>query len=104
MTIFDDLPQKLPMSRVWEGYFAVAPPAIDARAFVIIPGLSDDLVFENARWEPRFVEVVINLAEAPEPARLINFLELKMPVRGNRCLVVFDNDRAPWVVVWWPYA
>lgn len=28
---------------------------------------------------------------------------LDFPQGGDRCLVVFDETRTPWVVSWWPF-
>ena len=28
---------------------------------------------------------------------------VSLPARGDACLVIFDNQRNPWIVAWWPF-
>lgn len=71
------------MSRAWRGTFANDPADVSARADIIIPDMDPTLRFTDCRWQSRD--------------------EVSLPRRGDPCLVIFDNDREPWVVAWWPY-
>lgn len=67
---------------LWHGKIASNPPDFKTRVYVTIPDLDPDLKIGPARWQTR------------DP--------IGLPVKGDDCLVIFDNDREPWVVMWWP--
>lgn len=56
--------------------------------FVIIPDISVEHKWGPCRWSSR-----------PGAGG-----EVLVPGFGDECMMVFDNRRVPWVVVWWPYA
>jgi hypothetical protein len=82
--LFEDRPAPPPLSYVWRGIVASHPSDVSERINVKIPDMNKDLVFPNVRWQTRD--------------------STSLPDRGDACLVVFDNDREPWVVAWWPFA
>jgi hypothetical protein len=82
--LFEDRPAPPAVSYVWRGIVASHPTDVSQRINVKIPDMNKDLVFPNVRWQTRD--------------------SISLPDRGDACLVVFDNDREPWVVAWWPFA
>lgn len=50
---------------------------------VIIPEFDPHLLWGPCRWQSRDA--------------------ISLPAKGNPCLVMFDNRRDPWIVVWWPF-
>jgi hypothetical protein len=69
--------------QVWQGKIATAPTDFAQRVQVIIPDFDAELRWGPCRWQARD--------------------EVSFPVVGDSCLVIFDNDREPWVVAWWPF-
>jgi hypothetical protein len=52
--------------------------------YVTIPGIDPDVTWGPCRWE-------VHVGPA-------------YPAKGDDALVMFDDDRTPWVVSWWTYA
>jgi hypothetical protein len=105
MSIYDDLPAKPPMSRVWRGRFTTPLPAQQSDlATVIIIDMAQHLKIGGVAWAPRFDILPVDVSEGLESPHLINVPQLRLPAVGDLCLLVFDNNRAPWAVTWWPYA
>src|SRR5262245_36710068 len=77
-----DLPTTHQLPLIWKGIVAEPPINFQARMGVILPDMNDELVFENIRWQARD--------------------NMTPPQAGDECLVLFDNNREPWVVTWWP--
>lgn len=50
---------------------------------VVIPDIDPKRTFGPCRWQPRG--------------------DGEFPARGDKCLVLFDNRRTPWVIMWWPF-
>jgi hypothetical protein len=71
----------------WEATIAAVTPD---GAEVVISGFDTDRRWGPCPYEPR---VALDDDDA---------LYLREPVRGDRALVVFDDNREPWVVCWWP--
>src|SRR5580765_2367231 len=70
------------MARIWRGMVVKPLPASsDQLINIVIPDMNPDLVFGGLRWD--------NAGG-------------RMPAAGDDCLVVFDNNRQPWVLVTWP--
>jgi hypothetical protein len=67
----------------WFGIIARDVTNLDERAWFILPEFDIDIQWGPARWQARDT--------------------VSLPVRGNACLVVFDNRHNPWVVCWWPF-
>ncbi len=84
-SIHEDRAPRAGMPRVWAGKFVnPVPTGFTIRARIVIPDMNPDLVFENVRWQSRN--------------------STTLPVVGDKCLVIFDNNREPWIVAWWPYS
>jgi hypothetical protein len=78
----DITPPPTPLPLIWEGVISDPPINFQARLNVSIPGMNPDLNFEQIRWQARD--------------------SFSLPESGDECLVIFDNNREPWVPVWWP--
>lgn len=81
--VFDDLPGRPPLQRIWQGQIATNPVDFSERVSVIIPGLVPSTRWEGCRWQSRN--------------------SVDMPQRGDDCLIMIDNNNELWVVVWWPF-
>lgn len=68
------------MQRIWSAIIVEAPASLTDSLKVTIPDLHPDLVVSDVRWNST----------------------TSLPQAGDECLIIFDNDRAPWVVAWWP--
>lgn len=68
---------------VWFGIIAKDAADFTALVPVILPDWDEHLQWGPCRWQAR------------------NTIDL--PQKGDRCLVIFDNRRDPWVTAWWPY-
>jgi hypothetical protein len=64
----------------WKGIINSNPPDFATRVTVIIPGLDPGLELGPCLWMPRDA--------------------VSLPAKGDECLVIFDNEREPWVVAW----
>lgn len=102
-SLYDDLPRRQPMARVWRGIIASVPPTVESLVSVILPDMSSELIFEDVRWSPRYEVAPIDVSGPGDPELLIDVPQLLLPGAGDLCLVVFDNNRSPWIVTWWPY-
>lgn len=69
---------------LWEGVIASNPGDVGDLIEFTIPAVDADLKFGPCRWMSRDAT--------------------SLPVKGDTCLVAFDNNAAPWVVAWWPFA
>lgn len=85
MSLFEDTaPAPAAPRQAWFGTIAKNAANPDDRLEVIVPDLVGTAVrITDARWMPRGA--------------------LDLPVRGDECLVIFDNRQQPWVVAWWPF-
>lgn len=83
-TLFDDRREAPALAQCWRGVVASHPSDVSERISVKIPDMNASLVFPNVRWQTRD--------------------STSLPDKGDACLVVFDNDREPWVVAWWPFS
>jgi hypothetical protein len=80
--IYQDLPSSAQLPTIWKGVVTQPPINFQARMHVSVPDMNQDLNFENIRWQARD--------------------NMSLPEAGDECLVLFDNNREPWVPVWWP--
>lgn len=67
--------------RLWFGQFAKAPASLADPATIIVPDYDETLHWSNVRWQARGAV---------------------LPVKGDECLITFDNRNQPWVIAWWP--
>jgi hypothetical protein len=82
MSIYDDLPSHGKLDGAWAGKFANNPASFDANAFVIIPRIST--------------------TNRIGPMRFTRCQGTSLPVRGDSCLVLYDERENPYIVAWWP--
>lgn len=82
--IFEEQRPTPGLKDIWRGKIASSPPDFTTKVYVTIPDLDPNLKIGPARWQTR------------DPVGL--------PVKGDDCLVILDNDNEPWVVMWWPFA
>lgn len=64
------------------GIIAKAPVDFTALVPVILPDFDPTLQWGPCPWQSRDA--------------------VSLPAAGDPCLVVFDNQRRPWVITWWP--
>lgn len=67
------------------GLVSRAPADFAHSLFVTLPdfGSDQDLEWGPCRWQSRDATT--------------------LPAKGDQCLVLFDNNKEPWVVAWWPF-
>lgn len=81
--VYDGLPDRDSPQAIWSGLIATTPVDFAETVAVLIPGLSNELQWEECKWQSRN--------------------DIDMPTRGDKCLVAFDENNEIWVVAWWPY-
>lgn len=66
-------------------YGTIATDAVDFTTLIqfILPDFDDEQRWGPCRWMPRD--------------------SVSLPQRGDKCLVVFDNQMNPWILAWWPF-
>lgn len=69
---------------LWYGTIAENVTDFDVKAFVILPDFDPDKQIGPCFWQAR------------------NNIDL--PLRGNRCIVIFDNRQQLWILAWWPFS
>jgi hypothetical protein len=67
----------------WYGQIASNPENLSDPVYVVIPAFDKKHRFGPCRWQSRD--------------------DTTMPQRGDEALIIFDNNRIPWVVAWWPF-
>jgi hypothetical protein len=77
-----DLPQRPKITQIWKGIIVTQPLNPAGFVGVSIIDMNPDLVFNNVHWQARD--------------------NMSLPEVGDECLVIFDNNREPWIVTWWP--
>lgn len=83
MSLFEEQRPRENMNRVWHGSIASNPADLEDRVDVVIPDLDSRLSIRGCRWQSRDAT--------------------SLPIRGDTCLVIFDNNKEAWVVAWWPF-
>lgn len=68
---------------VWYGKIAKNVTDLAQFAEITIPEFSGELRYQRCRWQARG--------------------DVALPLRGDECLVIFDNRNQPWIVAWWPF-
>jgi len=83
MTQIDlDLPARPYLPQVWKARVQNTLLSPTALMDIVIPDMHSDIVWEQVRWSARD--------------------NMSLPQAGDECLAIFDNNREPWVVCWWP--
>lgn len=80
--IRQDTPPRLFGQGAVAGYFAKNVTDILEETYVILPSFDHQLQWGPCIWQARDATT--------------------LPGKGDPCLVLFDNDRRPWVVAWVP--
>lgn len=88
----------------YAGKIATSAALVSDKVFVTLDSFEAPYQFGPCMWQPRVQPQTVNVAESPEAAHNITVAQLVLPARGNRCLVVFDENEQPWILVWWPFA
>jgi hypothetical protein len=83
MALFDDTEPVRHVAKTWQGVFSRDVADLTNLAYVTIPDMDPHLEIGPCRWQSRD--------------------QVSLPVKGDVCLVIFDNDNAPWIAVWWPF-
>src|SRR4029077_17147398 len=103
--LYEDLPQTEEGRMWWFAVVASNPVAFDEELFVTIPEFDPDLLVGPCFWQSRGSnlewEFTTDYGDISGGEMRVHDV---LPGRGDRCLVVFDNRKQPWVVAWWPYA
>lgn len=84
MDMRDAIPEPQEGRNVWFAVFAEDATDLADPVTVIIPDFDPHLQWGPVLWQSRD--------------------SVSLPAKGDRCLVIFDNRRGPWVVAWWPFA
>jgi hypothetical protein len=82
MSLYEDTRAEDQLGKVWRGLIAVGADLLTDPVMVTIPDMDPDFRIGPCRWQSRDSST--------------------LPLRGDQCLVVFDNNFEPWVSVWWP--
>jgi hypothetical protein len=82
--MFDMLPDRAgAMLNLWQGRIIANATDFADELDIVIDDIDPTIKFDGCRWMAR------------------NSIDL--PQSGDICLVAFDNNNRPWVVVWWPF-
>ena len=85
MSVVETLSSRGPaMAGAWRATIATEADDILMPVMVTIPAFDANLQWGPCRWMPRGNSVTF-------------------PVRGDQALVIFDNERTPWIISWWPF-
>ena len=79
---------------LWFGTIAEDVANDSEMAFVILPEFSEKLKWGPCRWMPRTEMTGIGPGTAAAVVK---------PLKGDECIVAFDNRRQPWILAWWPF-
>jgi hypothetical protein len=71
-----------PARTAWAGIINNTPLAEGDDIHVVIPGISRETKWGPVRWSAHGVD---------------------LPSKGDDALVIFDDNKIPWVADWWPY-
>lgn len=71
------------LSGSYAGRVAVGATDMGDRIWVTIDAFADGRRYGPCRWQSRD--------------------DTSLPARGDRCLVIFDDNQEGWVTVWWPF-
>ncbi len=68
--------------------------------YVIINDIDPNTKFGPCHWTAHVTEYIVDVSQAPEAVNLITTAQVKLPVIGSECLVLFDNRQNVWVAQW----
>jgi hypothetical protein len=69
---------------------------------VLLDGWDPSMRIGPAKWMPRVQPYTINVAQGDEATDEFTVAQVVLPSRGDACLVGFDDQHRPWILVWWP--
>lgn len=79
----DDIRVDEPDQQVFAAVIASSPNDLSERVSVVIPGLDQTLRWEDCIWQARDAT--------------------SLPARGDRCIVLMDDQKNVSVAIWWPF-
>lgn len=89
---------------LWAGTITDTAIAVTDLLHVKLPGQDDATLFGPCRWPTRVAELIIDVSQSPEVAKIFTVAQLVYPQAGDHCLVAFDEQQRPWIVSWYPAA
>lgn len=86
MSAFEDTrPERAPnFGGAFNAVVATAAGDLDVEVMVTIDAYGNLYQWGPCKWMPRGDSVTL-------------------PQRGDKCLVMFDDDNTPWILAWWPF-
>jgi hypothetical protein len=87
---------------LYAGLIAETAATVADRVEVTLNGFDSTLRIGPCRWMPRLEPHTINVAQGAETTDEFTVARLVLPARGDACLVGFDDQQVPWILVWWP--
>jgi len=66
------------------GIIITSPATLSEKVWVVLPTYDSQYKWGPCAWMPRGST-------------------LALPQAGDRCLVIFDETKTPWVTAWWPF-
>lgn len=86
MTDFRDLKELAGQEAIsaWRGIVSKTATDFTDLVPVVLPDYDEHLEWGPCPWQSRDAT--------------------SLPAKGDKCLVVFDNTRVPWIIAWWPYS
>lgn len=81
MSVYEQLPAHSSLAGIWRGSVATDASGMNDTIYVLITAFDDTHRFGPCRWMPRDA--------------------VQLPLRGDECLVVFDEKDIPYVIMWW---
>lgn len=100
--ILEEQRERTPGAEIWRGQIAKTMSTVEAKVPVTIPAYAPALQLPvKCRWQPRVFPLMIN--DSGIDAEDILICRIIWPQRGDPCLVAFDENEDPWVVLYWSY-
>lgn len=87
----------------YAGKIATSAILVTDKVWVTLDSFAAPYQFGPCVWAPRLRPQTIDVSQGAEAANPFIVAQIVLPVRGNRCLVDFDENEQPWILVWTPY-
>lgn len=98
-----DLPVEPLTGGPYAGKIATTATVVSDRVMVTLDSFEAPYQFGPCYWQPRVRLQTIDVAQGAEAADPFVVTQLVLPARGNKCLVAFDENEQPWILVWSPF-
>lgn len=85
-----------PGAEIWRGLIAAAPADVTEKVAVTLPAYEADLTFGPCRWTPR-----VEPHDFTVDAVTFTAARVVLPAKGDSCLVGFDENDEPWILLYW---